>query len=461
VNSKGTGFWYPRPGNTTTGYALSSLDLGPEQASYIIEGEHRLTGTIRPSGAKNAVLPIMAATLLTRQPCTILNVPALRDVAMMVEILKALGATVEYSYTAGQRSLTIQVAEVTSTTGPADLMGEIRSSIFIMGPLLARVSECTVTYPGGCSIGPRPIDLHLKGLRLLGATISEQHGRIMATTRGLRGTDIHLDFPSVGATENLMMAAVLAEGCTVIRNAAKEPEIVDLQDFLNLIGASIRGAGTDTIRITGQRELGGGQHAVIPDRIEAGTLAIAACATGGDVRLEGVIPDHLQALTAKLGEMGVEITEEDDGTLRVRSRGRLQATDIKTLPYPGFATDLQPQAMALMSLADGTSILTETVFEKRFNHVEELRRMGADIRVDGRTAVIKGPARLTGTTVHATDLRAGAGLVIAALAAEGLSVVRDISHIERGYEALDQKLAVLGAKIEKKDDNRRVQACTG
>ncbi len=458
---KGAEFWYPRQGNGTGGFPLFTFEPGPDHASYIIEGQHRLTGTVRPSGAKNAVLPIMAAILLTKEPCTIVNVPALRDVSMMMGILTALGARIETGTTAGQPSLTIQVKDIASTAGPPDLMGEIRSSIFIMGPLLAREGECMVSYPGGCAIGPRPIDLHLKGLRLLGASISEEYGRITARTTGLRGADIHLDFPSVGATENLMMAAVLAEGCTVIHNAAKEPEIVDLQDFLNLIGANIRGAGTDTIRIVGRSSLGGGAHAVIPDRIEAGTLAIAACATGGDVRLAGTIPDHLLALTAKLGEMGAEITEEDDGTLRVRANRRLRATDIKTLPYPGFATDLQPQIMALMSLADGTSILTETVFEKRFNHVEELRRMGADIRVDGRTAVIKGPARLTGTTVQASDLRAGAGLVIAALAAEGTSVVRGVEHIERGYEGLEVKLGSLGAVIKKKDPYPKVRASTG
>lgn len=417
---------------------------------YVIRGRERLSGNIRISGAKNAVLPMLAATVLTRSPCKIYDAPVLKDVAVMAEILRRLGAVVEYRFDseAGKPYLYIDPSAIEIHEVGEDLTREMRSSIFLMGSLLGRLGRVRVAYPGGCDIGPRPIDLHLRGLAALGASIQERYGYIDAEARGLRGTEVHLDFPSVGATENIMMAAVLARGTTVIRNAAKEPEIVDLQNFLNSMGARIKGGGMDVIRIEGVDRLGGTSHTVIPDRIEVGTFMAAAAAGRGDVWIENVIPEHVESTIAKFREAGVTV-ECYDNAMRVAVSERLKAVDAKTLPYPGFPTDMQPQMMAMMTLAEGTSVMTETIFENRFKHAEELRRMGANIKVEGRTAVIKGVDALSGALLQATNLRSGAALVIAGLAAEGLSTVEGVHHIDRGYERFEEKLRGLGAKIQR------------
>ncbi|MHB8757028.1 MAG: UDP-N-acetylglucosamine 1-carboxyvinyltransferase [Bacillota bacterium] len=413
----------------------------------MIEGGRRLEGQVRISGAKNAILPIMAATLLCPGDCVIHEVPDLRDVTVMTDILRCLGVKAEAgSGEDGGRSLTIQAGGLNTHVGPSDLMGQMRSSIFVMGPILARLGRATVAYPGGCAIGPRPIDLHLRGLTALGAQFRERYGHIEAEAVTLRGCEIHLDFPSVGATENVMMAAVLAEGTTVIGNAAREPEIVDLQRFLNAMGGRVSGAGSDTVRVDGVAALHGAEHSVIPDRIEAGTFLAAVGATGGHIELKNVISEHIEAAMAKMREAGLAITEGRSG-LRVTAAARPRAVDFKTLPYPGFPTDLQPQAMALMTVARGTSLITETVFDKRFNHVEELARMGARIRVEGRAAVVEGVPGLSGAEVAAPDLRGGMALVIAGLAAEGVTKVSGTDHIDRGYDGLEAKLSALGAVI--------------
>lgn len=421
---------------------------------YLIRGRERLNGKIRVSGAKNAVLPMLAATVLTRCPCKIYDAPALKDVAVMAEILRRLGAVVDYRFDpeAGKPYLYVDPSAIEIHEVGEDLTREMRSSIFLMGSLLGRLGRVRVAYPGGCDIGPRPIDLHLRGLVSLGASIQERYGYIDAEAHGLRGTEIHLDFPSVGATENIMMAAVLARGTTVIRNAAKEPEIVDLQNFLNSMGARVKGAGMDVIRIEGVGELGGTSHTVIPDRIEVGTFMAAAAVTHGDIWIENVIPEHVESTIAKFREAGVTV-ECYDNAMRVAGTRRLKAVDAKTLPYPGFPTDMQPQMMAMMTLAEGTSVITETIFENRFKHAEELRRMGANIKVEGRTAVVKGVDALSGALLQATNLRSGAALVIAALAAEGLSTVEGVHHIDRGYERLEEKLQALGAKIQRQRMN--------
>ncbi|HHY93678.1 MAG TPA: UDP-N-acetylglucosamine 1-carboxyvinyltransferase [Firmicutes bacterium] len=413
----------------------------------MIQGGKRLRGSVRVSGSKNAVLPIMAASVLTSEPCLLRDVPALSDVAVMAQILERLGVEVTYDPSGGE--MHIHARQISTCEVRESLSRQMRSSIFLMGPLLGRIGRVKVAHPGGCAIGPRPIDLHLRGLEMLGARIRERHGYIYAEAQELHGQEIHLDFPSVGATENIMMAAVLARGTTVIRNAAKEPEIVDMQNFLNAMGARITGAGTDMIRIEGVKELGGCEHQVIPDRIEAGTLMVAAAITEGEVTLENVIPEHLESVTAKLREVGVRTAQAGPGRLRVSGSGHLRATDFKTMPYPGFPTDMQPQVMALMCVADGTSLITETIFENRFKHADELRRMGANIKVEGRTAVVKGTASLFGALVECTDLRSGAALVLAGLVAEGTTVVEGISHIDRGYQGLEAKLNALGASVER------------
>ncbi|MDI6893131.1 MAG: UDP-N-acetylglucosamine 1-carboxyvinyltransferase [Bacillota bacterium] len=413
---------------------------------FVIHGGRRLSGTVTVSGSKNAVLPMMAAAVLSPEQCTLRGVPRLRDVAVMREILERLGVQVACH---PDGTLEMWARELGTCEVRDELSRQMRSSIFLMGPLLARAGKVKVAYPGGCAIGPRPIDLHLRGLEALGARLRERHGYIYGEAPRLRGQEIHLDFPSVGATENIMMAAVLARGVTVIGNAAKEPEIVDLQNFLNAMGARITGAGTDVIHVEGVRELGGCQHQVIPDRIEAGTMMAAAAITGGEVLISGVIPEHLESVTAKLKEAGAAISCPQPGQILVRGPERILATDFKTLPYPGFPTDMQPQVMALMCLAEGTSVITETVFENRFKHADELRRMGAQIKVEGRAAVVKGVPVVFGALVEATDLRSGAALVLAGLAAEGVTTVEDTSHIDRGYEHLEAKLAGLGAHIER------------
>lgn len=409
---------------------------------YIVMGGNHLTGEITAGGAKNSVLPIMAATLLAEGKTAIDFVPNLTDVEVMKEVLQHAGAVVEHK----QHRLEIDASCIQSTEIPDTLTRKLRASNLVMGALLARTGKSLVAYPGGCSIGSRPLDLHLKGLELLGASIEEKGGYIQCRASRLVGTDIHLDFPSVGATENLMLAAVLAQGTTVIRNAAKEPEIVDLQNFLNAMGAHVRGAGVGTIVIEGVNSLTGARHEVIPDRIEVATYMVAAAITRGDVTITNAIPEHVEPVIAKLRETGAEITVKEDA-IRVRGAERLKGVNVKTLPYPGFPTDVQPQMMTLMTLAQGASMITETIFENRFKHAGELRRMGADITLEGRVALIKGVPKLSGAFVEATDLRAGVALVLAGLAAEGITIVENVSHILRGYENLDSKLNQLGAKV--------------
>lgn len=411
----------------------------------VIAGGRPLSGKLRIGGAKNAALPILGATLLTESPCIIRDIPDLTDVGVMRNILRNLGARVEVN----GDTTTVEAANLTSLTVPEQLMREMRSSIIVMGALLTRFGTVKVSQPGGCDIGSRPIDLHLKGLKELGAEITEKHGYITASCERLHGASIHLDFPSVGATQNLMMAATLAEGLTVITNAAKEPEIVDLQNFINSLGANIKGAGTDTIRIEGVEKLSGTDYTVIPDRIVAGTYLLAGAITGGRVTVENVIPEHLESLLAKLREMGIQVdTTGDSVTVQVTQPPRA-IDSLRTLPYPGFPTDLQAPMMALLCLAKGTSIVTETVFESRFKHVNELKRMGADIKVNERTAIIKGAPSLSSANVAATDLRAGAALVLAALAADGITVISDVHHIFRGYVDLDENLRALNARVER------------
>ncbi|HHY47209.1 MAG TPA: UDP-N-acetylglucosamine 1-carboxyvinyltransferase [Firmicutes bacterium] len=410
---------------------------------YEVVGGIPLRGVVKVSGAKNSALKLMAASLLAETPCTIRNVPDITDVRTMVGVLTALGARVE---TPSAGTLRIDPAGLSGWEPPEHLVREMRASIQVMGPLLARFGRVRVRQPGGCDIGPRPIDLHLKGFRALGADIVEDRGFIMAVAPKLYGAEIHLDFPSVGATENIMMAASLADGTTIIRNAAREPEIVDQQNFLNRLGAMIRGAGTDTIRIVGRKALSGTEYSVLPDRVETGTFMVAIAITGGDAWIENCIPEHVQAVIAKLREAGVKITEEDS-RIRVTSGGRPGAVSVRTLPYPGFPTDMHPQISALLSIARGTSVITENIFPNRFRYVEELRRMGADIRLEGRVAVIEGKERLFATDVDAPDLRGGAALVLAGLAADGVTKVGNIWHIERGYENMAGKLASLGARI--------------
>jgi len=401
-----------------------------------------LQGIVRTSGSKNATLPIMAASLLAAGESVLHEVPRIQDVLIMQNVLEVLGVRARWQ----GNDLRLDTSGVNTAAVPEDLMRSMRASNLVLGPLLGRFGQATISHPGGCKIGNRPMDLHKKGCQALGVTFSERFGLIKATAARLTGADIHLDQPSVGATENLMMAAVRARGTTVIRNAAKEPEIVDLQNFLNQMGAQVKGAGTDTVRIEGVKELRAAEHTVIPDRIEAGTHMLAAAVTGGDVTVENVIPEHLAALIAKLREAGLSVTANGD-SVRVTANGRLRPVVIKTLPYPGFPTDLQPQMTALLCLAQGTSIVTETIFEDRMKHVGELRRLGADIKVEGQSAIVSGPARLSGTVVEASDLRAGAALVLAGLAAENGTTVENACHLDRGYERLEEKYGSLGARI--------------
>ncbi|HHY36671.1 MAG TPA: UDP-N-acetylglucosamine 1-carboxyvinyltransferase [Firmicutes bacterium] len=409
---------------------------------FAIIGGVPLQGTVHVNGAKNATLPIMAATVLAAGRCTICDAPYLRDVTVMTRILESLGAEVRRE----GRNLSIDTGQIDNWEIPENLMRETRSSIFLMGALLARKGKVRVAYPGGCNIGPRPIDLHLKGLRALNAQITERHGYVYAETKGLRGAEVHLDFPSVGATENIMMAAVRARGTTIIRNAAKEPEIVDLQNFLNKMGARIRGAGTDTIKIDGVESLGPISYTVIPDRIETGTFMVAAAMTGGEILIENGIFEHVEPIAAKLREAGAEVEGGETG-IRVRGTGRLVGVDIKTLPYPGYPTDMQPQTMAMLSIAKGTSVIIENIFANRFKHVDELLRMGAQIKTEGRAAIIRGVEGLTGSAVEASDLRAGVALILAGLVAEGKTTIDNIYHVDRGYEAIEKKLQKLGAQI--------------
>jgi len=412
----------------------------------IVRGGKALTGNVKVSGAKNAVLPIIAASILAEEgTCVISDVPALDDVRTICDLLKTMGISLTYDH----EVLTINASKLTSVEASYELVRKMRASFLVMGPLLARKGKARVALPGGCAIGTRPIDQHLKGFEAMGAKIEIGQGFIEATVQGrLKGAKIYLDIASVGATENIMMAAALAEGTTVIENAAEEPEIVDLANFLNRMGAKIRGAGTGSIRIEGVEKMTGCTHCVIPDRVEAGTFMVAAAITGGDVFVEGAICDHLKSVTAKLREMGVEVDEQENG-IRVRRSGALKAVDLKTLPYPGFPTDMQSQMMALLLVSEGTSIVTETVFENRFMHVEEFRRMNANIKIEGRSAIVEGGSKLTGSKVAATDLRAGAALVLAGLVSEGVTEVSALHHIDRGYVNFTEKLLALGADVER------------
>lgn len=415
----------------------------------IVKGGNRLVGAVKTSGAKNAVLPIIAASILGTTPSHLDEVPMLEDVHTISEVLKCLGLSVECS--PEKNVLDIDSTEITSYEAPYELVRTMRASFLVMGPLLARIGKARISMPGGCAIGARPIDIHLKGFEALGVKIEQGHGYIEASApEGLKGTSIYFDFPSVGATENIMMAASLAEGTTILENAAEEPEIVDLANYLNKMGAKIRGAGTDTIRIEGVDKLHGADYTIIPDRIEAGTYMIAAAMTGGDVVVENVLPEHQKPLIAKLREAGA-VVEEDIDKVRVIGKNQLKAVSIKTLPYPGFPTDMQAQMMAMMVIAEGRSKVTETVFENRFMHVVELNRMGAQISTEGRSAVIDGPCKLTGCDVRATDLRAGAAMILAGLVAEGTTRIGDLHHIDRGYENIVAKLKNLGADIERVD----------
>lgn len=415
----------------------------------IVKGGNRLVGAVKTSGAKNAVLPIIAASILGTTPSHLDEVPMLEDVHTISEVLKCLGLSVECS--PEKNVLDIDSTEITSYEAPYELVRTMRASFLVMGPLLARIGKARISMPGGCAIGARPIDIHLKGFEALGVKIEQGHGYIEASApEGLKGTSIYFDFPSVGATENIMMAASLAEGTTILENAAEEPEIVDLANYLNKMGAKIRGAGTDTIRIEGVEKLHGADYTIIPDRIEAGTYMIAAAMTGGDIVVENVLPEHQKPLIAKLREAGA-VVEEDIDKVRVIGKNPLKAVSIKTLPYPGFPTDMQAQMMAMMVIAEGRSKVTETVFENRFMHVVELNRMGAQISTEGRSAVIDGPCKLTGCDVRATDLRAGAAMILAGLVAEGTTRIGDLHHIDRGYENIVAKLKNLGADIERID----------
>lgn len=409
----------------------------------VIEGGVPLSGTIRIHGAKNAALPILAASLMAKDSVAIRNVPRLLDIEVMLDILRCLGCSARYD----DRSVVVDSSQVTSSHIPEFLMRQMRSSVFLTGPLLARFGEVQLYQPGGCAIGERKIDLHLRGLAALGADIMEKGSRIICRATQLRGADVILDFPSVGATENVMMAAVQATGRTTIIGAAREPEIQDLQAFLNMMGARVQGAGTDTVTIDGVSELRGGEFRIIPDRIVTGTVMVAAAATRGKVTIEGAEPAHLASLVHVLRRAGIQITVEND-IIKVSAPERPKSVErIVTSPYPAFPTDLQAQVMTLLALSDGASVMKETIFEGRFKHVDELCRMGADIRVDLNNAIIRGVPTLYGATVEATDLRAGAALVIAGLAAQGRTVVEQIHHIDRGYEQIERMFSELGGAV--------------
>jgi len=413
-----------------------------------ITGGRPLEGEVAVSGAKNAALPIMCAALLTEKPLSLGNVPRLMDISTMAKLMARMGVEVDR----GPDSMRLNAARISDPTAPYDLVKTMRASVLVLGPLLARCGHASVSLPGGCAIGLRPVDQHVKGLQAMGATISIEHGYMHAEAlsgdRGLRGARIVMDLVTVTGTENLMMAAALAEGTTLIENAAREPEVVDLAKCLCAMGARIEGAGTDVIRIDGVASLGGASHAVMPDRIETGTYLAAAAAAGGRVRLTGAAPETLDATLEKLREAGARIRIQDH-TIEIEMTGRPQSVSVRTAPYPGFATDMQAQFMALASVASGTALITETIFENRFMHALELQRLGADISIQGNTAVVKGVERLQAAAVMATDLRASAGLVIAGLVADGQTLIERIYHLDRGYEALEKKLGALGARVER------------
>ena len=413
----------------------------------IVRGGKRLSGSVKVEGAKNAVLPVIAASLLASDGKSVIrNVPTLSDVYTINEVLRFLNANVVFK----DNCVTVDASGELLVEAPFEYVRKMRASVLVMGSLLARNGRARVALPGGCAIGSRPIDQHLKGFEAMGAKVKVGNGFIEAEAENgrLHGAKIYLDFPSVGATENIMMAAVLAKGTTVIENVAKEPEIVDLANFLNKMGAKVKGAGTGTIKIEGVDILFGADHTIIPDRIEAGTFMVAAAITGGNVLVQGAIPEHLTSLIAKMEEMGITILEEENG-VRVIGTEHLRAVDIKTMPHPGFPTDMQSQMMALLLHAKGTSMITETVFENRFMHVEEFRRMNADIKIEGRSVVMNGPSNLQGAEVAATDLRAAAALVVSGLVADGITSVTELKHLDRGYVDFHNKLAALGADIER------------
>ncbi len=419
--------------------------------SLIIRGRRPLTGRVKVHGAKNAVLPIIAASLLSSEESVITQVPHLEDVFTAIEVLASLGVDARLHGS----TLTIRPAGLSTFEAPYDLVRRMRASFLITGPLVARLGHARISLPGGCAIGTRPIDLHLKGLEALGVQIRCGHGCVEATAEGLAGSRVYLDYPSVGATEHLMMTAALAEGTTLIENAAEEPEIVDVANYLNAAGASVHGAGTKIVRVEGVPGLRGARHQAIPDRIEAGTYMVAAAVSGGRVEIDGVVPDHLKAITAKMREMGIDVEEAENAVLVDATARRPRAVNVKTMPYPGFPTDMQAPFMALLAVSEGTGVVTETVFENRLIHVAELKRLGAEIQVDGRTAMISGKRMLYGAPVTATDLRGGAALVLAGLAAGGATEVRGVEHIDRGYDGLDVNLRRLGASI------RRIRAPYG
>lgn len=419
-------------------------------AKYLVEKSCPLSGTVSISGSKNAVLPILAATLLTEEKCEIMDVPKLRDVDVMCKLIECIGGKVDIDH--DKNEVKTEVEDIAAVEAPYELVKKMRASILVMGPLLARTGRAKVALPGGCAIGARPINLHLKGFEALGAKIEENNGYIEAKADKLVGCDVYLDFPSVGATENIMTAAVLAEGTTIIENVAEEPEIVDLANFLNKMGAKIKGAGTDTIKIEGVKALHGARHTVIPDRIETGTFMLASAITRGDILIKNVVPDHVKPIIAKLKECGVEIYDTDEGMRVIANKKKLRATDIKTLPYPGFPTDMQSQFMAFLTTVDGTSVVIETVFENRYMHIGELSRMGANIKIDGKSAVVTGKKNLAGAEVISTDLRAGAALVLAGLFSDGKTEISEIYHIERGYEDFIEKFRGLGANISRVEE---------
>ena len=416
---------------------------------YIIKGGRPLQGEVQIGGAKNAALGIIVAAIMADEPVLIENLPEVDDVKVLIDAIEGIGAVVERI---DEHTVRINGAVINDVNVDDEYIRKIRGSYYLVGALLGKYKKAVVALPGGCQIGSRPIDQHLKGFEQLGATVTIHNGKIDAYAEALIGSHIYLDCPSVGATINIMMAACMAEGKTIIENPAKEPHIVDVANFLNSMGANIKGAGTDTIRIRGVERLHGSEYSIIPDQIEAGTYMIAAAATGGDVYIRNVIPKHLEAITAKLIEIGAKVEEYDD-CVRVHSNGRMGYANVKTMPYPGFPTDMQPQMVTLLALSEGVSIVTETIFETRFKYISELRRMGSNINVEGNAAIITGVEGFTGATVSAPDLRAGAALVIAGLVADGFTTVEQIQYIERGYENFEDKIRGLGGFIEKVDDD--------
>ena len=420
---------------------------------YVIKGGNPLYGEVEIGGAKNAALAILAAAIMTDETVTIDNLPNVRDINVLLQAIEEIGAHVER---VDIHKVKINGSFIRGVNVDNEFIRRIRASYYLIGALLGKYKHAEVALPGGCDIGSRPIDLHMKGFRSMGADIDIAHGLVIARAKELKGTHIYMDKVSVGATINIMMAAAMADGKTVIENAAKEPHVVDVANFLNSMGANIRGAGTDVIRIVGVGKLHATEYSVIPDQIEAGTFMFAVAAAGGNVLVKNVIPKHLEATTAKLLEVGCQVEEFDD-SVRVISDGHLRHTQVTTLPYPGFPTDMQPQMAVLLGIAEGTSTVTESIFENRFKYVDELTRMGADIKVESNIAIISGVKRYTGARVNAPDLRAGAALVIAGLAAEGITVVDDIYYIQRGYEALEEKLTKIGAKIARVEDEKELQ----